>query len=75
MVKNPKKRSDFFKYLDEKKIGDLPLRDMLYKIALYLSLVIIIPLLFPSGRSFKYTDLKVGSIINKKVIAPQKVVL
>jgi len=70
MVKKSNKRSDFIKYLDDKKIGNLPLRDLIYKLALYLSLVILIPLMFPTGRSFKYTDLKVGSIINKKVIAP-----
>ena len=51
-------------------IGNISLRDFLIKISFYLALVIIIPQLFPSGRSFKYTDLRVGSIINKKVIAP-----
>ena len=70
MVKNTNNRSDFFKYLDNKKIGQLTLREFLSKLAFYLALVIIVPLLFPSGRSFKYTDLRVGSIINKKVIAP-----
>jgi putative nucleotidyltransferase with HDIG domain len=70
MVKNTNKKSDFTKYLDNKMIGNITLRDFLIKISFYLALVIIIPLLFPSGRSFKYTDLRVGSIINKKVIAP-----
>ena len=69
-MKNSNKKSDFSKYLDNKMIGNISLRDFLIKISFYLALVIIIPLLFPSGRSFKYTDLRVGSIINKKVIAP-----
>jgi putative nucleotidyltransferase with HDIG domain len=30
----------------------------------------MIPLMFPSGRSFKYSDLTEGSIASKKVIAP-----
>lgn len=70
MVKSTNNRSDFLKYLDNKKIGQLTLRDFITKMTFYLALVIIVPLLFPSGRSFKYTDLRVGSIINKKVIAP-----
>ena len=70
MVKSSNNRSDFLKYLDSTKIGQLTLRDFITKMAFYLALVIIVPLLFPSGRSFKYTDLRVGSIINKKVIAP-----
>ncbi len=69
-MKNSNKKSDFAKYLDNKMIGNISLRDFLIKISFYLALVIIIPQLFPSGRSFKYTDLRVGSIINKKVIAP-----
>ena len=69
-MKSSNKKSDFAKYLDNKMIGNISLRDFLIKISFYLALVIIIPQLFPSGRSFKYTDLRVGSIINKKVIAP-----
>jgi cyclic-di-AMP phosphodiesterase PgpH len=70
MVKNTKKKSDVTKYLDTTKIGNLTLRDFLIKISFYLALVIIIPLLFPTGRSFKYTNMQVGSIVTKKVIAP-----
>ncbi len=69
-MKNSNKKSDFTKYLDNKHIGSITLRNFLIKCAYYLALVIIIPLLLPSGRSFKYTDLQVGSIVNKKVIAP-----
>ncbi len=51
-------------------VGNIPLPEVLVKLTLALTLIIIIPLMFPSGRSFKYTDLTQGSIASKKVIAP-----
>ena len=57
-------------WIREAKFGDIPAKEMLVKIGYYLFLMILIPLLFPSERSFKYTDVTVGSITNKKVIAP-----
>ena len=65
-----KKIIDFFQNLDKQSIRNIPLTDILIKSGLILSLVIIIPQMFPSGRSFKYTDLTEGSIASKKVIAP-----
>ena len=60
-------RKDQFK---TKMISGYSLKDWSIKISFFLIVVIIIPLLFPSGRSLKYTDLGIGSIVNKKVIAP-----
>lgn len=45
-------------------------RSLFIKFGYLFILIIFIPLLFPSGRSFKYTDLKVGTVVTKKVIAP-----
>jgi len=56
--------------IEKRSVAGMPLSEFLVKLGYFLSLVIIIPLLFPSGRSFKYTDLTVGSIATKKVIAP-----
>jgi len=57
-------------YLETTKWAGYSLRDILIKLSFFLVPIIIIPLLFPSGRSLKYTDLAIGSIVNKKVIAP-----
>ncbi len=65
-----KDRFNFLKRLERFSIGEIPLPELLIKIGLILSLIIVIPLMFPSGRSFKYSDLTEGSIANKKVIAP-----
>ena len=58
------------KWIESKKIAGFSAKEWSIKISIFLIVIIIIPLLFPSGRSLKYTDLTVGSIVNKKVIAP-----
>ena len=58
------------KLLENYSLGGLPLTEVLPKFGMILMLTILIPLMFPSGRSFKYTDLIEGSIATKKVIAP-----
>ncbi|TFH01151.1 MAG: HDIG domain-containing protein [Calditrichales bacterium] len=63
-------KKGFLNSLKKRKVAGLPLPEAAIKSGLFLSLVIIIPLMFPSGRSFKYTDLTEGSITTKKVIAP-----
>ncbi len=71
MVKeNSKNKVELLKRIRNAKFGNIPAPEMLVKIGYYLFLMIFIPLLFPSERSFKYTDVTVGSITNKKVIAP-----
>ena len=67
---NKKTKSKLFQKIENKSIGNMPLSEFLVKLGYFLSLVIIIPLLFPTGRSFQYTDLSVGSVATKKVIAP-----
>ncbi len=71
MVKsNSRKKINLIDRIKQSKFGKVPTPEMLIKLGYYLFLVIIVPLLFPSERSFKYTDVTVGSITNKKVIAP-----
>jgi putative nucleotidyltransferase with HDIG domain len=65
-----KDKFKFLKSWEKYTVGNIPLSEVLVKLSFALSLIIIIPLMFPSGRSFKYTDLIQGSIATKKVIAP-----
>jgi putative nucleotidyltransferase with HDIG domain len=65
-----KDKLKLLKRLERISIGEIPLTELLIKVGLILALIILIPLLFPSGRSFKYSDLTEGSIASKKVIAP-----
>jgi putative nucleotidyltransferase with HDIG domain len=65
-----KDKLKFLKRLERISVGQIPVPELLIKICLILALVIVIPLMFPSGRSFKYSDMAEGSIANKKVIAP-----
>ena len=60
----------FYKKILDKKVAGVPLSNLLVKVGYLLLLILLIPFLFPSGRAFKYTDLRVGSIVNKKIIAP-----
>jgi putative nucleotidyltransferase with HDIG domain len=52
------------------RIGSFTVSKFLVQLAYLLTLILLIPAFFPSGRSFKYTDLRIGSIVNKKIIAP-----
>lgn len=61
---------NFAEKLTRTPVGDTTLADVVIKIALFLSLLVIIPLLFSSERSLKYTDMKPGDIATKKVVAP-----
>jgi len=67
---DPKDKSSLKDWFKLKKVAGYSPKDWSVKISFFLIVVIIIPLLFPSGRSLKYTDLTIGSIVNKKVIAP-----
>jgi putative nucleotidyltransferase with HDIG domain len=66
----PKDKFNILKRIERSSMGQIPLSEVLVKLGLILSLIVVIPLMFPSGRSFKYSDLAEGSIANKKVIAP-----
>ncbi len=62
--------SDFFEKLKNIKVGKRSLQDVLIKILLALIILISVPLMFTTQRPLKYTDMKVGSIANRKVVAP-----
>ncbi len=47
-----------------------PYRDLIIKLALFISLLIFLGFLFPSGVSFQYANLKVGMITPEKIVAP-----
>ncbi len=65
-----KYRHDLLTFLNEKKVGGTTLNDVLVKSSLFLLLLILIPLMFSSGKSEKSLDMKIGSISTKKVVAP-----
>jgi putative nucleotidyltransferase with HDIG domain len=65
-----KKWLNFIHRLDERKIGGTSLYNIFIKAVLFLTFLIVIPLLFSTDKSFKYTDMKIGSIAAKKVVAP-----
>jgi len=52
------------------KVGKTNLDDVLTKSAIFLMLLIFIPLLFSTVKSEKSLDMKIGSIATKKVVAP-----
>ena len=60
----------FIERLDERKIGQATLRDVMVKLLLFLALLITVPWIFTVERSTVYTDMKIGSIATKKVVAP-----
>lgn len=65
-----KKWLNFIHRLDERKIAGTSLYNIFIKAVLFLTFLIVIPLLFSTDKSFKYTDMKIGSIAAKKVVAP-----
>ncbi len=40
------------------------------RFSLFLGLIIVITYLFPKGKSYQYADYKVGSVVDKEIIAP-----
>jgi len=64
------KWKQWVKWLESKPAGKTNLADVLIKAALFLLLLISIPLLFSGDKSYKNLDMKIGSIATKKVVAP-----
>ncbi|RLD09657.1 hypothetical protein DRI50_11880 [candidate division KSB1 bacterium] len=64
------KNLKFMQKLSEKKLGQHNLQDVVIKLLLFFVVLLTTPLLFTSQRSFKYTDMKVGTISSRKVVAP-----
>jgi len=65
-----KDKSNLKEWFESNKLAGYSPKNWSIKLSFFLIVIIIIPLLFPSGRSLKYTDLSIGTIVNKKVIAP-----
>jgi len=65
-----KKIQDKISSLNGNKINGIPLSALLIKILIFFVMLITIPLLFSNDSTTKYTDLKVGSISPKRVVAP-----
>ena len=61
---------NFLLSIDKYTINDRPLREFAAKTSYFLLMLIIIPLLFSSGDSIRYTDVKIGSVATKRVVAP-----
>ncbi|MCD6374828.1 MAG: HDIG domain-containing protein [Caldisericaceae bacterium] len=62
--------SGFFEKIKEIKVGRYSLYDILIKVLLALLLLIFVPLMFNPQRPLKFSDMKVGSISNRKIVAP-----
>ncbi|WP_456440972.1 HD family phosphohydrolase [Caldithrix abyssi] len=60
----------FFEKIKEIKIGQRSLYDILIKLLLALVILILVPLMFNPQRPLKFSDMKVGSISNRKIVAP-----
>lgn len=65
-----KKWLDLITYLKNYKVGRTNLADILIKTALFLLILISVPLMFSTNQSQRYVDYKIGSIASKKVVAP-----
>ena len=55
---------------DKKPDGSASLRELINKGAYFLLMVVAIPLLLSTDNSIQYTDVKIGSVATKKVVAP-----
>ncbi|HHM02401.1 MAG TPA: HDIG domain-containing protein [Caldithrix abyssi] len=55
---------------DKKSERPSPLREMIHKGVYFLFMVVVIPLLLSTDNSIQYTDVKIGSVATKKVVAP-----
>ncbi len=62
--------SNFFEKIKEIKIGQHTLDDILAKLVLVLVLLLFVPLMFNPQRPLKFSDMKVGNISNRKIVAP-----
>ncbi len=65
-----KKLHDKIKSLNGNKINGIAFSELMIKVFIFFVMLIIIPLLFSNDSATKYTDLKVGSISPKRVVAP-----
>lgn len=61
---------DFLVSLEKYTISDKPFREIITKTAYFIVLIVVIPLLFSADNTLRYTDVKIGSVATKKVVAP-----
>ncbi|MBD3225756.1 MAG: hypothetical protein GF313_13590, partial [Caldithrix sp.] len=60
----------FIDRLDRIRLGNLSASNLIVKSIIFIILLVSIPLMFSTEKALKYTDLKVGSVAPKKVVAP-----
>ncbi len=65
-----KKWEQFVENLEEYKVRKTSMLDIVTKALLFIVLLVTIPIMFSADRSIRLTDMKVGSIASKKVVAP-----
>ncbi|MCB9059165.1 MAG: HDIG domain-containing protein [Calditrichae bacterium] len=61
---------EFLLSLEKYTVSDKPFREMALKTSYFIVLMIAIPLLFSTDNTIRYTDVKIGSVATKKVVAP-----
>jgi cyclic-di-AMP phosphodiesterase PgpH len=61
---------NFLTSLEKYTTSDKPFREVAAKTSYFLILLLIIPLLFSTDNTIRYTDVKIGSVATKKVVAP-----
>jgi len=65
-----KKWLNGIEYLKNHKVGNTNLANIIIKAALFLSILIVVPLMFTINQTQRFVDYKIGSIASKKVVAP-----
>jgi len=60
----------FLASLEKYTTSEKPFREVATKTSYFVVLLIIIPLLFSTDNTIRYTDVKIGSVATKKVVAP-----
>lgn len=69
MKKNILKFDDILNWIKKKNVLGWPLDDVLIKALLVILLILVVASMFPKERPFEYSNLVVGSISNKEIIA------
>jgi len=60
----------FILSLEKYTVSDKPFREIITKTSYVVIMIIVIPLFFSSDNTIRYTDVKIGSVATKKVVAP-----
>jgi len=60
----------FLQSLEKYTVSDKPFREIAVKTSYFIVLLVVIPLLFSTDNTIRYTDVKIGSVATKKVVAP-----